>query len=234
MSELRTNIGLLLFPGFTQLDLTGPYEVLARIPDTAVHLVAKTADPVRSERGLTILPTHTLESAPPLDLLCVPGGHGIDLLLPDERVLDYVRRQAETARYVTSVCTGALLLGAAGLLRGYRATTHWTALELLAQFGALPVDARVVVDQDRITGAGVTAGIDFALTLAAILRGEEVAREIQLMLQYEPAPPFASGSPRAAGPATVARVQAARTAVQAERERRVREAAARLAERGPR
>ena len=188
-------VGMVLFPGLTQLDLTGAYEVLARMPDTRVHLVASSLDPVRSEWGLAILPDVTFADAPALDVLCVPGGWGINAYLDDEELLDFLRARAEHARYVTSVCSGALLLGAAGLLRGYRATTHWLSLDLLPLLGAEAVRQRVVRDRNRITGAGVTAGIDFGLALAAELFGPAAAERIQLAIEYAPAPPFDSGSP---------------------------------------
>jgi len=188
-------IGMVLFPGLTQLDLTGAYEVLARMPDTRVHLVASTLDPVRSEWGLTILPDVTFADAPALDVLCVPGGWGVNAYLDDEELLDFLRARGEHARYVTSVCSGALLLGAAGLLRGYRATTHWLSLDLLPLLGAEAIRQRVVRDRNRVTGGGVTAGIDFGLALAAELFGPDTAQRIQLAIEYAPAPPFDSGSP---------------------------------------
>ena len=186
---------MVLFPGLTQLDLTGAYEVLARMPDTRVHLVASTLDSVRTEWGLTILPDVSFGDAPPLDVLCVPGGWGVNSRLDDEELLSFLRARGERARYVTSVCSGALLLGAAGLLRGYRATTHWMSLDLLPLLGAEPVRHRVVRDRNRITGAGVTAGIDFGLALAAELFGPAAAQRIQLAIEYAPAPPFDGGSP---------------------------------------
>ena len=189
------SVGMVLFPGLTQLDLTGAYEVLARMPDTRVHLVASTLDPVRSEWGLTILPDATFADAPTLDVLCVPGGWGVNGRLDDEELLDFLRVRGERARYITSVCSGSLLLGAAGLLRGYRATTHWLSLDLLPLLGAESVRQRVVRDRNRVTGAGVTAGIDFGLALAAELFGPTVAQRIQLAIEYAPAPPFDSGSP---------------------------------------
>ena len=189
---------MVLFPGLTQLDLTGAYEVLARMPDTRVHLVARTLQPVRSEWGLAILPDATFADAPPLDMLCVPGGWGINDHLDDDELLDFLRSRGEHARYVTSVCSGALLLGAAGLLRGYRATTHWMSLDLLSALGAEPVRDRVVRDRNRITGAGVTAGIDFGLAVAAELFGAATAQRIQLAIEYAPAPPFGSGTPDSA------------------------------------
>jgi cyclohexyl-isocyanide hydratase len=189
------SVGMVLFPDLTQLDLTGAYEVLARMPDTRVHLVASTLDPVRTEWGLSILPDSTFGDAPALDVLCVPGGWGVDARLGDEALLAFLRARGARARYVTSVCSGALLLGAAGLLRGYRATTHWLSLDLLPLLGAQLVRQRVVRDRNRITGAGVTAGIDFGLALAAELFGPGAARRIQLAIEYAPAPPFDSGSP---------------------------------------
>lgn len=191
-------VGMVLFDGVTQLDLTGPYEVLARMPNTRVLLVAASLAPVRTEWGLTIAPDVSFDDAPPLDLLCVPGGWGVTARLEDERLLEFLRVQGASARYVTSVCSGALLLGAAGLLRGYRATTHWLSLDLLRFFGAEPLDERVVRDRNRITGAGVTAGIDFALVVAAELFGTSVAQRIQLAIEYRPAPPFESGAPHTA------------------------------------
>ena len=189
------SIGMVLFPNLTQLDLTGAYEVLARMPDTRVHLVASTLHPVRSEWGLTISPDATFANAPPLDILCVPGGWGINECLDDEELLGFLRARGERARYITSVCSGALLLGAAGLLRGYRATTHWLSLDLLPLLGAEAVRQRVVRDRNRITGGGVTAGIDFGLARAAELFGPATAQRIQLAIEYAPAPPFDSGSP---------------------------------------
>jgi cyclohexyl-isocyanide hydratase len=194
----QLSVGLVLFDGLTQLDLTGPYEVLARMPDTRVHLVAASLAPVRSEWGLVLVPDTTFDDAPPIDVLCVPGGWSVNARLDDDALLAFLRTRAERARYVTSVCSGALLLGAAGLLRGYRATTHWLSLDLLPLFGAEAVEARVVRDRDRITGAGVSAGMDFGLALAAELFGVSVAQRIQLAIEYDPAPPFDSGSPRTA------------------------------------
>lgn len=192
------SVGMLLFENATQLDLTSAYEVFARMPRARVSLLANTLEPVRTEWGLTITPDLSFTTAPPFDVICVPGGWGVNALLSDDALLDFLAVQGESARYVTSVCTGALLLGAAGLLRGYRATTHWMSLDLLPLFGAIPVAERVVRDRNRITGGGVTAGIDFALVLAAELYGESEAQRIQLAIEYDPHPPFNSGSPRTA------------------------------------
>jgi len=196
-------IAMLLFPDLTQLDLTGPFEVLTRLPGAEVSLVWKSLDAVRSGTGLCISPTATLLDAPQADVLFVPGGTGLVPLLGDPAVLEFVQRQAAGARYVTAVCTGSLLLGAAGLLEGYRATTHWAFHEFLARCGAIAVRERVVVDRTRITGGGVTAGIDFALRLASELCDEQTARAIQLGLEYDPEPPFDSGSPERATPEVV-------------------------------
>jgi cyclohexyl-isocyanide hydratase len=196
-------IGMLIFPRLTQLDMTGPYEVLARLPDTKVELVARTLDPVTTDRGMQIVPTVTYDSCPPLDVVMVPGGPGQQDLMEDEAALAFLRKQAATAQYVTSVCTGSLVLGAAGLLKGKRATCHWAALEHLKPLGAIPVSEKVVIDGNIVTGAGVTSGIDFALTLAAILESEAVAREIQLQIEYDPDPPFDSGSPKTAARETL-------------------------------
>jgi cyclohexyl-isocyanide hydratase len=191
-------IGMLIFPRLTQLDMTGPYEVLARLPNTVVHLVGPTLDPVKTDRGMMIVPTVTFADCPPLDVVMVPGGPGQQDLMEDPVALKFLQQQAATAKYVTSVCTGSLVLAAAGLLRGKRATCHWAAVEHLALLGAIPASERVVVDGNIVTGAGVASGIDFALALAAILESEQVAREIQLQIEYDPAPPFNSGSPRTA------------------------------------
>jgi len=204
------SIGLVLYPGFTQLDLAGPYEVFSRLAGTVVHLIAETAGAVASEKGLAIVAATTFDQAPPLDVLCVPGGPGQTAMMEHAPLIHFLQERGRTARYVTAVCTGALLLGAAGLLRGYRATTHWLSLDLLAPLGAIPVNERVVIDRNRITGGGVTAGIDFGLVLAVELRGEAVAREIQLLIEYDPAPPFTGGHPRTADPALVAQVTQAR------------------------
>lgn len=228
-SWAQCQIGMLLFPAMTQLDFTGPYEVFARLPDTAIHVVAKTHEPVRSERGLVFLPTITCEGCPPLDVLVVPGGPGQQQLMDDEVVLGFLREQANYAKYVTSVCTGALVLGAAGLLQGYRATTHWLSLPLLRLFGAIPVEDRVVVDRTRVTGGGVTAGIDFALRLAVILRGEAVAQQIQLQMEYSPDPPFDSGSAARAPREIVEIIRSATQRFQLERLRTCEQAAKRIA-----
>ena len=197
---MAIEIGFLVFPRVQQLDLTGPYEVLAMVPGSRVHLVAKSLSPLPSATGLVLTPTVDFAACPALDVICVPGGAGVNPLMEDAEALDFLRRQAARARYVTSVCTGALVLGAAGLLWGKRATTHWAAHDLLAAFGAIPTDGRVVRDGNLLTGGGVTAGIDFGLTLAAELTDAATAQAIQLHLEYAPAPPFEAGRPEAAVP----------------------------------
>ncbi|KAK7205108.1 class I glutamine amidotransferase-like protein [Myxozyma melibiosi] len=194
------SIGLLLFPKLTQLDLTGPYEVFARAPGATVHLIAKSLDPVAADRGLQIVPTTTYASCPALDVICVPGGPGQIGLMDDDETLDFLRKVAADAKLITSVCTGSLVLGAAGLLRGYKATSHWSSLDQLSLLGATPVQERVVRDRNRITGAGVTSGIDFALNVVADLYGREVAEDVQFQLEYDPHPPFDAGSVKQVSP----------------------------------
>ena len=196
-------IGFILFPDLTQLDLTGPWEVLTRVPGARCHLLARDLAPIASNSGgLAIVPTMTFASAPQLDVLCVPGGPGRLAAMEDASLLAFLVRQASGCRYVTAVCTGSLVLAAAGLLRDRRATTHWMSLQRLARFGAEPIKARVVEDGKFITGGGVTAGIDFGLTLAERLGGRALAQSIQLSIEYDPHPPYA-GSPDAADPAVV-------------------------------
>ncbi|MEK9538375.1 DJ-1/PfpI family protein [Pantoea agglomerans] len=201
-------IGLLLFPDVTQLDLTGPWEVFARTPGVECHLIWKDLQPVRSDRGLSILPTTSFADCPPLDVICVPGGPGQIALMSDDVTLKFLRQQADQAKWVTSVCTGSLVLGAAGLLKGYRATSHWSSIDQLALLGAEPVSQRVVRDRNRISGAGVTSGIDFALTLVAEIAGDAVAKSVQLQMEYDPEPPFTSGSPHTASPQEVEQARA--------------------------
>jgi cyclohexyl-isocyanide hydratase len=191
-------IGFVVFPRVTQLDFTGPLQVLSRVPGAKTHLVAKTKEPVMSDTVLSITPTATFADCPQLDVICVPGGMGTDFLLNDTETLDFLRRQAKAAKYVTSVCTGSLVLAAAGLLDGYRATTHWSAMGYLGRLGAIPEKTRVCTDRNRMTGGGVTAGIDFGLTLAEKLSDRTTAQMIQLTLEYNPAPPFNAGSPETA------------------------------------
>lgn len=221
-------IGYLVFPDITQLDLTGPQQVLSRLPGAEQVLVWKTRAPVRSESGLMLAPDATYADCPPLDMICVPGGPGMNALLTDADTIAFLQRMAPKAKYVTAVCTGSLVLGAAGLLRSKRAATHWAAMEFLPKFGATPVEERVVVDGNIITGGGVTAGIDFGLKVAAEVAGETVAKMLQLMIEYDPAPPFASGHPRSADPAVLAALRERMQPMQAQRAAQVAAAAAKL------
>ncbi|MFZ5784165.1 MAG: DJ-1/PfpI family protein [Pseudomonadota bacterium] len=221
-------IGILLYPDVTQLDATGPAQVLSRLPECRLHMVWKTREPVPTDSGFSIVPTTSFADCPQLDVICVPGGVGQAALMTDAETLDFLRRQAAGARYVTSVCTGSLVLGAAGLLKGYRSACHWMWRDMLKDFGATPVAERVVRDRNRISGGGVTAGIDFGLTLAAELAGEEVARTIQLMLEYDPHPPFDAGSPEKAGDETVNRLRSRLGTLLESRRQANAEAAARL------
>jgi len=221
-------IGSLLFEGLDQIDLTGPFEVLSRVPNATYRIYGKGPEPVRDVRGLRLAPDATLADAPQLDVLHVPGGPGQEGLMEDEAVLDWIRRQAEGAKIVFSVCTGTLICGAAGLLKERRATTHWAALHLLPYFGATPVEERVVVDGNLVCAAGVTAGIDGALKVAAMLRGDAAAEAIQLYMQYAPEPPFNAGSPETAPAEVTAAVRDATAEMMARREKTARRMAERL------
>jgi cyclohexyl-isocyanide hydratase len=221
-------IGLVIFPRVTQLDFTGPLQVFSSVPGAKVHLIWKRIEPVQSDSVLVLTPTVTFADCPQLDVICVPGGVGTDDMINDREMLDFLRRQAEAAKYITSVCTGSLVLGAAGLLRGYRATTHWTAMDFLSEFGATPARTRVCVDRNRITGSGVTAGIDFALTLVSIMLDRRTAEAIQLRLEYNPAPPFNAGSPDTAPPEILALMKEKIAPAQARRGDAIHRAAARL------
>jgi len=223
------HIGFLVFPKVTQLDLTGPAQVLSRVPGAKVHLVWKALEPVMTDVGFSINPTVTFNDCPQLDVLCTPGGIGVVDQLNDAVTMDFLRGQGSTARYVTSVCNGSLLLGAAGLITGYKSTCHWMWRHYLPQFGAEPVAARVVRDRNRFSGGGVTSGIDFAFTLASELAGEEAARMIQLGLEYDPQPPLDSGSPEKAGPERVSRARSVLEPSLPHIEARIAEAAQRLA-----
>jgi cyclohexyl-isocyanide hydratase len=225
-------IGLLIFPKVTQLDFTGPLQVFSSLPThlAKVHLVWKRIEPVASDTPLVLTPTVTFADCPQLDVVCVPGGFGTNDLVNDQEVLDFLRAQARLAKYVTSVCTGSLVLGAAGLLKGYRAATHWSAMEHLAPFGAIPTRTRVCVDRNRITGGGVTAGIDFALTLVSMLVDRTTAEAIQLGVEYDPAPPFQCGSPDSAPPEVLALIESRTAPFRQRRAEAVVRAAARLNE----
>jgi cyclohexyl-isocyanide hydratase len=201
------HVGFVLFPNLTQLDFTGPLQVLHRMPGAQTHILAASLAPVPTDCGLSLVPTGMFEDAPQLDLICVPGGFGVNEAMLDPVLLDFVRRQAVGARYLTSVCTGALILGATGLLKGRRATVHWAYRDFLPLFGAIDTPGRVVRDGNLFTGGGVTAGIDFALTVLAEIAGPDVAQAVQLSLEYDPAPPFASGSPGSAPAPVLERIQ---------------------------
>jgi cyclohexyl-isocyanide hydratase len=221
-------IGSLMFEGMDQIDLTGPFEVLSRVPNSTYRIYAKTNSPVRDLNGLRLIADATLAEAPPLDVLHLPGGPGQEALMEDPEVITWIQRQAAGARRIFSVCTGALLCGAAGLLKGRRATTHWSSLHLLAFFGAIPVNERVVMDANYVFAAGVTAGIDGALRLAVELRGDEVAQAIQLDMVYAPEPPFNSGTPERAPPAIFECARQSYREITARREETARRIAARL------
>ena len=228
MSNPQPVAGLLLFPGLTQLDLTGPYEVIARLPGWRTEIVAKTIAPVKTDRGLVITPSVSFPDAPPFDLLVVPGGPGTDDAILDAETVEFVRRQGEAAQHVFGICTGSLLLGAAGLLRGRRAGGHWAARDLLTQFGAEVSDARMTKDGKIYTAGGVTSGIDMALRVVADLAGEDVAMGIQLQIEYDPEPPFNAGTPFVAPAAVVERARTAGAARRAIRAAAVETAASRL------
>lgn len=223
-----THIGLLLFPKLTQLDLTGPFEVFSRMSDATVHVVSKTLDAVQSDTGLKLLPSITMADCPSLDVICIPGGPGQVAVMDDMETLDWVRQQAANAQWITSVCTGSLILGAAGLLQGYKAGCHWMSRDQLRLLGAHPESSRVVVDRNRATGGGVTAGIDFALELVALLRDETESRRIALQLEYDPEPPFGPGSPESSELDLITAVQHGAKALLAARREATERAAARL------
>jgi cyclohexyl-isocyanide hydratase len=226
--ERHLQIGSLLFEGLDQIDLTGPFEVLSRIPNSTYRIYAKDLEPMRDVNGLRLMANAVLSEAPKLDILHVPGGYGQEALMEDEQVLTWIREQADGALCVFPVCTGALICGAAGLLVGKRATSHWSAHHLLHYFGAIPVDARVVEDGNMVCAAGVTAGIDGALTVVARLRGDEVAQLIQLYMAYAPEPPFDAGTPERAPASVLAQARAAASKITAQREVTAKRIEARL------
>jgi cyclohexyl-isocyanide hydratase len=227
-ADRHLQIGSLVFEGLDQIDLTGPFEVLARIPNSTYKIYGKTLEGVRDLRGLKLAADALLKDAPKLDVLHVPGGYGQEALMEDEEVMSWVKKQAAGAECVFSVCTGALICGAAGLLKGRRATTHWTAFELLPIFGAIPVNERVVEDGNMVFAAGVTSGIDGALRVAARLRGDEVAQGIQLYMQYAPEPPFNSGTPETAPASVLGNVKKAAAAITEQRRKTAERVAAKL------
>jgi cyclohexyl-isocyanide hydratase len=226
-------VAFLLFPEVTQLDLTGPAQVLSRLGNAKLDLVWKSRDPVPTDAGFSIVPTASFAEVEAADILCVPGGIGVAEVMQDEEAMAWLRQVGAGAQWVTSVCTGSLILGAAGLLKGYRAACHWAWREDLRLFGAEPVAERVVFDRNRVTGGGVTAGIDFAFALMAAIRGETHARLIQLGLEYDPQPPFDSGSPERAGEELLALYAQRMQALAPDREQRIRQAAERLAAGAP-
>lgn len=229
MSDKQIEIGILFFPGMTQLDVTGPFEVLARLPQARIHLLWKRIEPITSDVGLTVMPTTAFDACPDLDVLCVGGGPGQIALMDDGEVMEFIARSGAAARFVTSVCAGSLILAGAGLLDGYRSACHWLSRDQLADMGAIPVDARVVIDRNRISGGGVTAGIDFGFRVAAELCGEDVARRLQLLLEYDPQPPF-DITERNAPPDLVAGIRASAAPMLEQRRRAGERAMARLRE----
>ena len=227
LSQTTLEIGFLFFPGMTQLDVTGPFEVLARLPGARIHLLWKRIEPITSDVGLTLMPTTTFADCPTLDVLCVGGGPGQMALMDDREVMDFIDASGSTARYVTSVCAGCFLLAGAGLLNGYKSACHWLSRDQLEMMGVVPVEARIVVDRNRISGGGVTAGIDFGFQVAAELCGDEVAKRLQLMLEYDPQPPFDINE-RNAPPQMIADIRKAAAPMLDERRRSNERAVARL------
>jgi cyclohexyl-isocyanide hydratase len=222
----RLTLGCLIFPRMDQIDFTGPFEVLSRIPNSTIHVIAKTKSPVRDIQGLILTPEMNITEAREFDVLLVPGGYGQQELMNDEEVLSLIRNHFAAGRLVFSVCTGALLCGAAGILRGRQATTHWAAWNLLPYYGAIPVRSRVVVDGNLVTAAGVTAGLDAALVVASLLRGDAIAQEIQLSIQYAPNPVFHSGTPDTAPAEVLQAFNQSYAAIAASREAEARRFAA--------
>ena len=202
------NAGFFVYPGVTALDFIGPAQVISQVPGAQILLISQLQRTISTDAGCELIATHTFNDCPDLDVLCIPGGPGQAATMRDQQVLDFVKDKGNSAKFVTSVCTGSLLLAKAGLLDGYRAACHWAWRDLLGEYGAIAEDKRVVIDRNRMTGGGVTAGIDFGLTLVSVIAGDAMAKAIQLGLEYRPEPPFASGSPDSADPELVARVKA--------------------------
>lgn len=200
MTDLQKHIvGLVMYPGMTALDIVGPQQVFSALPNVEIHRIWKALDPIKTDDGMMILPDTTFANCPPLDVICVGGGLGQSAVVDDPEVLEFFQNQGSSAKFITSVCGGSEFLAKAGLLQGYRAATHWMAREQLAMLGVEVGTERVVIDRNRMTGGGVTAGIDFGLTIAEVLCGEEAAKIAQLLMEYDPAPPFDVGSPEKAG-----------------------------------
>lgn len=198
-SQPQISIGLIMYPGMTALDIVGPQTVFSSLPDVEIHRIWKALEPIQTDDGMMIVPDTTFADCPPLDVICVGGGLGQMAVVDDPEVLEFLRQQGSSAKFVTSVCGGSEFLAKAGLLQGYRAATHWAMREQLARLGVEVGCERVVIDRYRMTGGGVTASIDFGLTIALKLRGEEAAKIAQLLMEYDPAPPFDVGSPEKAG-----------------------------------
>ena len=224
----KFQIGMVIFEKMTNLDFVGPCDVLSRVSAAHVNVIAKTRDPITTDSNHRVLADMTLAEAPALDLLFIPGGPGSTALMDDPEIMEFLHIRAPRAKWITSVCTGGLVLGAAGLLKGYKAATHWTAMDILPIMGAIPTHQRVVIDRNRITGGGVTAGIDFGLTVVATLWGAEMAQMIQLGQEYNPQPPFNAGAPDTAPPALVEHFRSMWSRQTAERTAAARRAAARM------
>jgi cyclohexyl-isocyanide hydratase len=221
-------VNFVLFEGLTQLDLTGPYEVLVRAPGFKIDFVSKTMAPVKSDRGLTLSPTTTLANALACDLLVVPGGPGTDDAILDDEWIGFVKTQGLAAKYIFGVCTGSLLLGAAGLLKGKRSTCHWQARDFMPYFGAITSHDRMCIDGNIFTAGGVTSGIDMAIQVVALLQSEANAKQIQLQIEYDPSPPFIGGTPQTSEPSVVAKCLEASAARRATRQAAVEKAALKM------
>lgn len=192
-------IGLVFYPGMTALDIVGPQTVFAALPGVQIHRIWKTLDPIQTDDGMRIIPDNTFDNCPPLDIICIGGGLAQSAVVDDPEILAFLQQQGSMTKFITSVCGGAEFLAKAGLLQGYRSATHWMFREQLAAAGVQVGTERVVIDRNRMSGGGVTAGIDFGLEIAKVLYGEETAKLVQLLIEYDPAPPFDVGSPEKAG-----------------------------------
>ena len=204
---MTVKAGFFIFDQMQLLDFAAPYDAFSSTPEIEVSLIGETLKPITTTSGLSFQPDHDISTILPLDVLCIPGGNGVNRFLNNEPVLDFIRKEANEVRFLTSICTGSLILGATGLLKGRKATTHWSAMEFLPLFGAIPVEERVVVDGHIITAGGITAGMDFGLVIIAKLLGEDTAKKTQLLMQYDPEPPFDCGTPEKAPKALVEQLQ---------------------------